>query len=93
MNSNPAQHKSLVCVLACITVLLVVLPVDGVAAEPSLNQPDGIHPNAEGVARIVEGFREGATNVLRPRTVAEAVFFFLDLEVYFIFAGPGLMPG
>jgi acyl-CoA thioesterase I len=25
-----------------------------VAAEPSLNQPDGIHPNAEGVKVIVE---------------------------------------
>ena len=28
--------------------------LDGVAADPALNQPDGIHPNAEGVARIVE---------------------------------------
>jgi acyl-CoA thioesterase-1 len=28
--------------------------LDGVAAEPSLNQHDGIHPNAEGVALIVE---------------------------------------
>lgn len=28
--------------------------LDGVAAEPSLNQPDGIHPNAAGVAVIVE---------------------------------------
>ncbi|MCC7425434.1 MAG: arylesterase [Alphaproteobacteria bacterium] len=27
--------------------------LDGVAAEPALNQPDGIHPNAAGVARIV----------------------------------------
>jgi len=26
----------------------------GVALEPALNQPDGIHPNAAGVARIVE---------------------------------------
>ena len=29
--------------------------LDGVAADPALNQPDGIHPNAAGVARIVEG--------------------------------------
>lgn len=29
--------------------------LDGVAAEKDLNQPDGIHPNAEGVARIVDG--------------------------------------
>ena len=28
--------------------------LDGVAARPSLNQPDGIHPNAEGVAVIVQ---------------------------------------
>jgi len=28
--------------------------LDGVAAEPQLNQPDGIHPNADGVAIIVE---------------------------------------
>jgi acyl-CoA thioesterase I len=28
--------------------------LDGVATEPSLNQPDGIHPNAEGVKVIVE---------------------------------------
>ena len=28
--------------------------LEGVAAEPSLNQHDGIHPNAEGVALIVE---------------------------------------
>jgi acyl-CoA thioesterase-1 len=28
--------------------------LDGVAAEPDLNQPDGIHPNAAGVAHIVD---------------------------------------
>jgi acyl-CoA thioesterase-1 len=28
--------------------------LDGVAAEPALNQPDGIHPNARGVAVMVE---------------------------------------
>ena len=28
--------------------------LDGVAADPALNQDDGIHPNAEGVAAIVE---------------------------------------
>lgn len=28
--------------------------LDGVAADPKLNQPDGMHPNAEGVAKIVE---------------------------------------
>lgn len=29
--------------------------LDGVATDPALNQPDGIHPNAAGVAVIVEG--------------------------------------
>ena len=29
--------------------------LEGVALEPGLNQADGIHPNAAGVARIVEG--------------------------------------
>ena len=28
--------------------------LDGVAMDPDLNQPDGLHPNARGVARIVE---------------------------------------
>ncbi len=27
--------------------------LDGVAGDPSLNQPDGLHPNADGVAEIV----------------------------------------
>ena len=27
--------------------------LDGVAAEPALNQPDGIHPNARGVEEVV----------------------------------------
>jgi len=30
--------------------------LDGVAAQPALNQPDGIHPNAAGVRVIVERF-------------------------------------
>jgi acyl-CoA thioesterase-1 len=29
--------------------------LDGVAADRALNQPDGMHPNAAGVARVVEG--------------------------------------
>jgi len=28
--------------------------LDGVAAQPELNQPDGIHPTADGIAIIVE---------------------------------------
>jgi acyl-CoA thioesterase-1 len=34
--------------------LLYPFFLDGVAADASLNQPDGIHPNADGVAVIVE---------------------------------------
>lgn len=35
-------------------VLLYRFFLDGVAGEPALNQPDGLHPNARGVAVIVE---------------------------------------
>lgn len=34
-------------------VLFYPFFLDGVAAEPDLNQPDGIHPNAQGVREIV----------------------------------------
>ena len=36
---------------------LILYPffLDGVALDPALMQPDGMHPNAQGVARIVEG--------------------------------------
>lgn len=30
--------------------------LDGVALDPALNQPDGLHPNQRGVARMVDGF-------------------------------------
>jgi len=35
-------------------VLLYPFFLDGVAADPALNQADGIHPSGDGVARIVE---------------------------------------
>lgn len=35
-------------------VLLYPFLLDGVAAQPKLNLPDGIHPNAQGIAAIVE---------------------------------------
>lgn len=38
--------------------------LDGVAAEASLNQPDGMHPNAEGVKVMVERFMPMLTGVL-----------------------------
>jgi len=34
--------------------------LDGVVLDPALNQADGIHPNAEGVAVIVDGLLPGA---------------------------------
>ena len=34
--------------------LLYPFFLDGVAGEPALNQDDGIHPNARGVAVVVE---------------------------------------
>jgi len=45
--------------------------LDGVAAQPKLNQPDGIHPNAAGVAIIVERLKPyviAALNGDRPAT-------------------------
>jgi acyl-CoA thioesterase-1 len=38
--------------------------LDGVALDPTLNQADGIHPNAAGVARIVEGILPTITGAL-----------------------------
>jgi acyl-CoA thioesterase-1 len=35
-------------------VALVPFFLDGVAADPKLNLPDGIHPNAEGVTIVVQ---------------------------------------
>jgi acyl-CoA thioesterase-1 len=35
-------------------VLLYPFFLDGVAGDPKLNQPDGLHPNAEGVEMIVQ---------------------------------------
>ncbi|HEX9808904.1 MAG TPA: arylesterase [Alphaproteobacteria bacterium] len=36
-------------------VLFYPFLLEGVALDPALNQPDGIHPNARGVERIVRG--------------------------------------
>ncbi len=35
-------------------VVLIPFPLEAVAAHPELNQSDGIHPNAEGTARVAE---------------------------------------
>ena len=35
-------------------VILIPFFLEGVAGVPKMNQPDGIHPNADGYARVVE---------------------------------------
>jgi acyl-CoA thioesterase-1 len=39
--------------------------LDGVAGDPKLNQPDGLHPNAEGVAIIVENILPSVEALLK----------------------------
>ena len=41
-------------VAASQNVILIPFFLEGVAGDPELNQPDGIHPTAEGYRRIVE---------------------------------------
>ncbi|WP_431861662.1 arylesterase [Azospirillum sp.] len=41
--------------------------LEGVATEPRLNQGDGIHPNAAGVQRVVEGILPYVTRLLDQR--------------------------
>lgn len=45
-------------------VLLYPFFLDGVAARPNLNQPDGIHPNAQGVAALVEAMTPYAERLI-----------------------------
>ena len=46
---------------------LVPFLLDGVAGEPRLNQPDGIHPTAEGHALVAETVWKSLRPVLTPR--------------------------
>ena len=46
-------------------LLLYPFFLDGVAAEPALNLPDGLHPNAKGVAVIVERILPSVEELLR----------------------------
>jgi len=46
--------------------------LEGVALEPALNQADGIHPNAEGVAVIVEGLLPEARSLVEAARGAAA---------------------
>ena len=39
--------------------------LDGVAGDPKLNQPDGLHPNAEGVEVIVERIAPSVEEILK----------------------------
>lgn len=53
-------------------VLLYPFFLDGVAADGSLNQADGLHPNPQGVKRIVEGILPKAEElVARVKAAAE----------------------
>ncbi len=44
--------------------------LDGVAADPALNQADGMHPNGTGVARIVDRITPAVISALRQRNPA-----------------------
>ena len=44
---------------------LVPFLLEGVAAVPQLNQPDGIHPNAEGQRRVAETVWPALSPLLR----------------------------
>jgi len=57
-NLGPEYGREFAAVFADLArerpeVALYPFLLDGVAAEPGLNQPDGIHPNARGVEEIV----------------------------------------
>lgn len=45
--------------------------LDGVATDPELNQPDGIHPNAAGVAAIVEAMLPRVKELLEKAEAAD----------------------
>jgi acyl-CoA thioesterase-1 len=45
---------------------LVPFLLDGVAGDPRLNQPDGIHPTAEGHARVAENVWKVLKPILHP---------------------------
>lgn len=45
--------------------------LEGVAMQPALNQSDGIHPNAEGVAEIVKRIKPHVIRLLEAKDLAE----------------------
>lgn len=48
-----------------VDAVLVPFILDGIAGDPALNQPDGIHPTAEGHRRIAETLWETLEPLLR----------------------------
>ena len=52
--------------------LLFPFFLEGVAGVPALNQPDGIHPNAEGVAVIVKDMTPTVEQLLDRRRTAQS---------------------
>ena len=46
--------------------------LDGIAGNPALNQPDGIHPNAEGVRREVARLLPAVELLVRKAQPAKA---------------------
>lgn len=52
-------------------VTLIPFVLEGVAGEPDLNQPDGIHPTAEGQAIVAENVWEYLQPILERRLEAE----------------------
>jgi acyl-CoA thioesterase I len=52
-------------------VPLVPFMLEGVAGDPQLNLPDGIHPNAEGQRRVAEVVRPHLAEMLSEAGTAE----------------------
>jgi acyl-CoA thioesterase-1 len=53
-------------------VPLVPFYLDGVAGDPALNQSDGIHPNAAGVAAIVKRIAPEVIALIKARKENES---------------------
>ena len=49
-----------------------VRPLGAIAAEPALNQPDGIHPNARGVEEVVRRILPAVETLLARAPAASA---------------------
>jgi acyl-CoA thioesterase-1 len=47
--------------------ILVPFPMEGVAGDPAMNQPDGIHPTAEGTRKVAAAIWKGLSGHLAAR--------------------------